>query len=127
VHTEFDVSQLQTLPRVDIVISYVGSDGVMIEAAARAGARGIVCAGTGAGRPSPAEDDAFDAAARSHGTIMCLSSRVASGRVVRSPGLRKRGFVASDNLQPWKARILLSLALTRTTDPDRIQTLFDVN
>ena len=44
--------------------------------------------------------------------LMCLCSRVASGRVVRSPGLKKRGFVAGDNLQPWKARLLLSLALT---------------
>jgi L-asparaginase len=125
IHTEFDVSRLQSLPRVDIVISYVGSDGVMIKAAAQAGARGIVCAGTGAGRPSPAEDAAFDAVARDHGTIMCLSSRVASGRVVQSPGLKERRFVASDNLQPWKARILLSLALTRTTDPQDIQALFD--
>ena len=57
---------------------------------------------------------------------MCLSSRVASGRVERSPVLKQRGFVASDNLQPWKARILLSLALTQTTDADGIQTLFDL-
>jgi L-asparaginase len=126
VQTEFDVSDMHSLPRVDIVVSYVGSDGVMIEAVARAGARGIVCAGTGAGRPSPAEDASFDRVAREFGTLMCLSSRVASGRVERSPVLKQRGFVASDNLQPWKARILLSLALTRTTDADRIQTLFDL-
>ena len=52
-------------------------------------------------------------------------SRVASGRVVRSPGLAKRGFVAGDNLQPWKARILLSLALAKTDDADDIQRMFD--
>ena len=56
---------------------------------------------------------------------MCLCSRVASGRVVRSPGLAKRGFVAADNLQPWKARILLSLALAKTNDADEIQRMFD--
>jgi L-asparaginase len=56
---------------------------------------------------------------------MCQSSRVVSGRVVRNPGLAKRGFVAADNLQPWKARILLALALTKTTDADVIQTMFD--
>ena len=56
---------------------------------------------------------------------MCLCSRVASGRVVRSPGLTKRGFVAGDNLQPWKARLLLSLALTKTTNADEIQRMFD--
>jgi L-asparaginase len=39
--------------------------------------------------------------------------------------LIKRGFVAGDNLQPWKARILLSLALTKTSNADDIQRMFD--
>jgi L-asparaginase len=123
--TEFDVQHLPSLPRVDIVLSYVGADGTMIEAAAAAGARGIVSAGTGAGRPTPAEDAAFDKAYRKKGTLMCLCSRVAAGRVVRSPGLAKRGFVAGDNLPPWKARILFALALTKTENADEIQHMFD--
>ncbi|MCC6781082.1 MAG: asparaginase, partial [Hyphomicrobiales bacterium] len=123
--TEFDVQRMTALPRVDIVLSYVNADGVMIEAAAKAGARGIVSAATGAGRPTPAQDQAFDRAYREHGMLMCLCSRVASGRVVRSPGLTRKGFVAADNLQPWKARILLSLALSLTTDADEIQRIFD--
>jgi L-asparaginase len=125
VQTEFDVRNLDSLPRVDVVVSYVGADGTMIEAAAKAGAKGIVSAGTGAGRPTPAEDAAFDKCFKETGMIMCLSSRVASGRVVRSPGLTRRGFVASDNLQPWKARLLLALALTKTNDADEIQRMFD--
>jgi L-asparaginase len=125
VQTEFDVRNLESLPRVDVVVSYVGADGTMIEAAAKAGAQGIVSAGTGAGRPTPAEDAAFDKCFKDTGMLMCLSSRVASGRVVRSPGLTKRGFVAGDNLQPWKARLLLSLALTTTTKADEIQRMFD--
>lgn len=123
--TEFDVRAIQSLPRVDIVLSYVGADGTMIEAAVKVGAKAIVSAATGAGRPTPAEDEAFDKAHREKGLIMCLCSRVASGRVVRSPGLTKRGFVAGDNLQPWKARLLLSLALTKTQDADKIQRMFD--
>ena len=55
----FDVRNLQSLPRVDMVLSYVGADGTMIEAA-RGRAKGIVSAGTGAGRPTPAEDAAFE-------------------------------------------------------------------
>lgn len=123
--TEFDVSELTALPRVDVVVSYVGADGVMIEAAAKAGAKGIVTAATGAGRPTPAEDEAFDRVYKDYGVMMCLSSRVAAGRTVRSPGLKRRGFVAADNLQPWKARILLALALTKTNDADEIQRMFD--
>lgn len=124
-NTEFDVRNLQSLPRVDVVVSYVGADGNMIEAAAAVGAKGIVSAGTGAGRPTPAEDEAFDRVYKEKGVIMCLCSRVASGRVVRSPGLAKRGFVAGDNLQPWKARLLLALALTKTNNADEIQRMFN--
>lgn len=124
VNTEFDVRSLQSLPRVDVVVSYVGADGAMVEAAVAAGAKGIISAGTGAGRPTPAEDEAFTRA-HAKGVIICQSSRVGSGRVVRSPSLIRRGFVAADNLRPWKARLLLALALTATNDPDEIQRMFD--
>jgi L-asparaginase len=124
-HAVFDITGLQALPRVDVVVTYVGADGVMIEAAARAGARGIVSAGTGTGRPTPAEEAALEKCAGEHGLIVCLSSRIASGRVGRSAQSRDRGFVAGDNLPPWKARLLLSLALTKTRDTDEIQRLFD--
>jgi L-asparaginase len=126
VETEFDVQSAQSLPRVDVVLSYVGADGTMIRAAVAAGAKGIVSASTGAGRPTPLEDEAFDKAYADHKVLMCLSSRVASGRVVRSPGLARRGFVAADNLQPWKARILLSLAMSKTNNADEIQRMFDI-
>jgi L-asparaginase/Glu-tRNA(Gln) amidotransferase subunit D len=44
---------------------------------------------------------------------------------VAAPALRKRGFVAAGDLQPWKARVLLSLALTVTDDDSRIQEMFE--
>jgi L-asparaginase len=122
--SEFDVSGFTNLPRVDVVTSYVGADATFVDAAVAAGARGIVSAGTGAGRPTPAEDEALDRA-KAAGVAVCIATRVGSGRVVRSPALRERGFVASDNLVPWKAKILLSLALTRTEDPKEIQRFFD--
>ena len=124
VSSEFELTGLTALPRVDIALSYVGADGCAIDAYVAAGARGIVSAGTGAGRPTPAEDEALDRA-RAHGIVVCQTSRVGSGRVVRSPGLQARGIVAADNLPPWKARLLLALALTRTSDPDTIQEMFD--
>jgi uncharacterized protein YggE len=98
--------------------------GALIDAAVAAGAQGIVSAGTGAGRPTPREDEALDRAV-AQGVVVCQSSRVGSGRVVRAPSLVKRGMVAADNLVPWKARALLSLALTRTHDPAEIQRMFD--
>lgn len=122
--TEFDVAGLEALPRVDVVVSYIGADGVMIDAAIAAGARGIVSAGTGAGRPTPAEDEALTRA-HERGVVVCQSSRVGSGRVVAAPALRARGFVAAGDLRPWKARTLLALALTLTGDQKEIQRMFD--
>lgn len=122
----FDWSAITDLPRVDVVLSYVGADGTMVDAAVAAGAKGIVSAGTGAGRPTPEEDKALQRA-HEQGVAICQGSRVGSGRAVRSPGLRKRGWVATDNLQPWKAKVLLALALTQTTDPDEIQELIETH
>jgi len=122
--TEFDVTGLTALPRVDVVVSYLGADGVMINAAVGAGAKGIVSAGTGAGRPTPAEDAALDKAAAA-GVVVVQGTRVGSGRTVQSPGLKKKGWAGADNLQPWKARILLALGLTKTSDVSEIQRMFD--
>jgi L-asparaginase len=122
--TEFDVEALETLPRVDVVVSYVGADGALIDAAVAAGAAGIVAAGTGAGRPTPLEDEALDRAAAA-GVVVCQSSRVGSGRVVYAPALERRGFVAAGNLRPWKAKILLQLALTKTREPAEIQRMLE--
>ena len=122
--TEFGVDGLETLPRVDVVVSYVGADGAMIDAAVAAGSAGIVSAGTGAGRPTPLEDEALDRAAAA-GVVVCQSSRVGSGRVVYAPAIQRRGFVAAGNLRPWKARVLLALALTKTRDSKEIQRMFE--
>jgi L-asparaginase len=112
------------VPRVDVVLSHLESDGVAIDALVAAGARGIVSAGSGSGRQTPAEEDALDRA-REAGVAICQASRVGSGRVVASPGLRAKGRVAAGDLLPWKARILLQLALTKATDPVAIQEIFD--
>jgi L-asparaginase len=122
--TEFDVRGLDDLPRVDVVLSYTGADATMIDAAVAAGAQGIVSAGTGAGRPTPAEEAALGRA-HQQGVVIVQGTRVGSGRVVRSPALKKRGWLATDNLQPWKAKMLLALGLTITHDPDRLQQMFE--
>src|SRR3989304_2032224 len=121
--TEFDVRALQSLPRVDVVVSYVGADGAMIDAAVAAGARGVVSAGPGARRPAPPPRVAPPRGGPPGGVVVCQSSRVGSGRVVRAPSLQRRGLVAAGDLQPWKARVLLQLALTVTRDATEIQQL----
>ena len=57
---------------------------------------------------------------------MCLCSRVASGRVVRSPGLAKRGFVAARQFATVEgAHSAVARALTKTNNADDIQRMFD--
>ncbi len=48
--SEFDVSKITSLPRVDVILTYQGAPGDLIKAAVDAGAKGIVIAGAGVGR-----------------------------------------------------------------------------
>ena len=113
----------QPLPRVDIVYSYAGADGALVDAAVAAGARGLVSAGFAPGSPTPDQRAAFERAAKT-GVVVVQCSRAASGRVAPRRRLRETGIVAGEDLSPQKARILLMLALTTTTEVAAIQQLF---
>ncbi|WP_205127122.1 type II asparaginase [Paenibacillus ginsengarvi] len=122
--SEFDVGGLRSLPRVDMLYGHGDGGRELVEAAVAAGAGGIVHAGMGNGGMYPDTRDALAAAAAS-GVVVVSASRTGSGVVTAKPADRLSRFVTPDNLNPHKARVLLSLALTRTRDPDLIQTMFD--
>ena len=129
--SEFEVASIQELPKVDIYYSYVQSNTEMIGAMVRAGVKGIVFAGTGAGTITAAERaalKALPAPPTSPGPVLVRSSRVGSGRVIGLTGLREEydalGLIPADNLNPQKARILLMLALTKTNSRDEIKRMF---
>jgi L-asparaginase len=111
------------LPRVDIVYSYAGADGALIDAAAAAGARGIVSAGFAPGSPTPEQRVAFERATKA-GIVVVQCSRAFSGRVAPRRRLRESGIVAGEDFSPQKARILLMLALSTTSDIAAIQQAF---
>ena len=121
--TPFASRDFAGLPRVDVIYSYAGADGDLVEAAVKAGARGLVSAGFAPGTPSPAQQEAFLAAAKS-GVVVVQSSRAATGRIAPRRRLRETGIVAAEDFSPQKARILLMLMLTETTDIARIQQAF---
>jgi L-asparaginase len=121
--TQFAGVDLGSLPRVDIVYSYAGADGALVDAAIAAGARGIVSAGFAPGSPTPQQRAAFERAASS-GIVVAQCSRAASGRVAPRRRLRESGIVAGEDLSPQKARILLMLALATTSDIAAIQNAF---
>jgi len=125
-HAEFAIAGLSELPRVEIVMGYVGATGAPIAAAVANGASGIVYAGTGAGNFTAAAREAL-AAARRGGTVVVRASRVAAGVVTRNTGHvddDALDFVVADDLSPQKARILLMLGLTRTRDARELQRMF---
>jgi L-asparaginase len=121
--TEFDIRGLDALPRVDIAYSYTGNDGTATRAFMTAGAKGIVAAAFAPGMLAPGEFEALREAVAA-GIVAVLATRVGSGRAFASAKLREAGFITADNLNPQKARILLALALTRTSDPARIREIF---
>jgi len=117
--SEFDVEQLDDLPKVDIVYGYQESGRTAIDALIAAGTKGIVLDDT-----SPA----FSAAVkdgRAKGIVFVQSDRKGSGRVLDNPRSLANGIVTADNLNAQKARQLLRLALTKTSDPLEIQRIFN--
>ena len=121
--TPFAVDGSTRLPRVDIVHSYAGADGLLVDAVRAAGSDGLVLAGFGAGTFPPAVIDAA-AEAVAGGMPVVLASRSSAGRVVMTPRKAEQGFIVSDNLMPQKARILLMLGLTITSDREALQQMF---
>jgi L-asparaginase len=118
--SEFDVTDLDKLPRVDIAPAYAGADGLLVDALANAGVSGIVAAALGAGLAPRPYMQALDAAVK-RGIVVLFATQTGSGRVVFKRSLLDHGFLVADNLTPKKARILLMLALARTNDSTEIQ------
>jgi L-asparaginase len=124
--TPFKVAAGQTLPRVDVIYAHAGMSPDLIDAAVAGGAKGIVIAGVGDGNmTTPALEAVKRAIAK--GTVVVRSTRVGEGIVRRNIEVDddKTGTVVSKELNPSKARVLLKLALTQSSDPKKVQELFD--
>jgi L-asparaginase len=123
--SEFDVTQATKLPRVDIIFISADSSADLIDAAVANGAKGIVIAGVGNGNMSKANVTAAANAVKK-GVVVVRSSRVATGNVGRNVELNddELGFIASDELNPQKSRILLMLGLLKQRSPKEMQALF---
>ena len=143
--SEFDVSTIYTLPRVDVVLVYQGASGDIIKAMVDQGAKGIVIAAAGAGATSGTQGDGIRYAIE-RGVFVVTSTRAGGGRIAprhvnelsnaasnassgdsQMPALQAtagRFRIAAEDLAPLKARILLMLALTATKDDSEIQRMF---
>src|SRR5689334_18116638 len=124
--SEFAVEKTTVLPRVDIIMATENMDGALIDAAVASGAKGIVIAGVGNGNMTKTALDALEAQAKK-GIVCVRSTRVTTGQVGRNVEVNDDSlhFVASLGLNPQKSRVLLRLALLKTTNPGTIQRYFD--
>ncbi len=116
----FFVDHLSTLPKVEIVFFYVDADPVILEEAARR-SDGIILVGAGNGNYSNAFNDIVGAL----DIPVVRTSRIGNGIIVPDEKFDKyENVIIGDNLSPTKARILLQLALTHTTEREKIQEYF---
>lgn len=121
--TEFDISKLESLPKVEIVYSYVNAGDDAVKGIVAGNPAGIVSGGVGDGLIYGAVEKILIDAAKT-GVVVVRSARVGTGITTREADDATKQFVAADNLNPQKARVLLMLALTLTKDPDAIQKMF---
>ena len=125
VNSAFDITKIKELPRVDIIYSHSNDNPDFVNVAVKNGAKGIINAGMGNGNPFPSALEALGEAVKA-GVVVVRGSRVGSGETTLNGEVDdgKYGFLASDNLNAQKARVLLMLALTQTTDKAKIQEFF---
>jgi L-asparaginase len=98
----------------------------LIDAAAANGAKGLVIAGVGDGNmTAPALEAVKRAVAK--GVVVVRSSRTGRGIIRRNIEINddQLGTVASMDLNPGKARVLLQLSLTKSGDPKKVQEYFN--
>lgn len=123
--SEFNIKNVKQLPVVEIVYGRAGENRTIVDAIAASGAKGIIMAGTGNGSIHEATEAAL-VDAQKKGLVIVRASRVGNGAVTAAnQRYEDQHFLKSGTLSPQKARILLALALTKTSDLNEIQRMFD--
>ena len=121
--TEFDVAEIESLPTVLILSDFTGIDRSVVEHFGRQPMDGLVVRTFAGGRMSAGMLAGLEAVADS-GIPIVVTSRVPGGRIVGAPDYPFPAVVANGQ-QDNKARILLMLALTVTSDVEEVQRDFD--
>lgn len=123
IDSQFDISGLSKLPEVSIAYFNIDADPSIIEYLAQR-SEGVVIAGAGGGTFSSnwlREIQKLE----SKGIPVVRSSRIGSGIILKDSTIDKyTNCIPSYTLSPPKARILLSLALTKTRDYSEIEKIF---
>jgi L-asparaginase len=122
--SEFHITDLpEPLPAVEALYAYSDAPGYLVDALVEHGVRGIVIDGVGAGSLGSLASAVETAQAK--GVVVVATARTHGGRVQDTPRRHEAGVIPGDNLPPEKAKILLQLALSKTTDPDELRRIFN--
>ena len=120
-----------SLPRVDLIAMYTGADGSYVRHAVDTGAEGIVIEAFGWGNVNEPMYEAIKYALDKDVPVV-IGTRVYYGRTLPVYGfkgggatLKEIGAVFSDDLVPWKARILMMLAMPLSQNQQELQAYFD--
>jgi glutamin-(asparagin-)ase len=125
-NSEFDIDKIDTLPLVEIAYASGNVNDTAYRAFANAGAKAIIHAGTGNGSVSATLVPVLQEL-RGKGLHIIRSSHVnAGGFVIRNAEQPddKHDWIVAHDLNPQKARILASVALTATSDSKELQRIF---
>lgn len=120
--TPFDISQLDTLPRVDLVSDFAGMPSDVFESFLNFPSEGIVVQSFGGGRTSTYVNDKLEQWNTDRPVV--VASKVPLGRIPTNARYGDAVLISGD-LAATKARILLILALTVTQDLVQIRELFE--
>ena len=121
--SEFDVSSIDVLPDVLILSDFTGIDPSVVERFGRQPMDGLIVRTFAGGRMSAGMSAGLEEIAEL-GIPTVITSRVPMGRIVSPPSYEFPAIV-SNGQHDNKARILLMLALTKTSERAEIQRIFD--
>lgn len=120
--SEFDIDKITALPRVEIAYASTNVSDAAYRAFAAAGAKAIIHAGPGNGGVAESLKPLLREL-RTRGIHIIRSSHVnAGGFVLPDPDIE--GDIVAHDLNPQKARVLASVALTVTDNNKELQRIF---
>lgn len=121
--SEFDVLELSKLPKVDILRDYAGFDPAIFDYYIARKSAGLVVSTFAGGRSSQGILSGIQGQKKGDKPVV-IASGVRGGRIFGEQ-IGESPVIISNDLPPNKARILLMLALSKTSNPKEIQEIFN--
>jgi glutamin-(asparagin-)ase len=123
--SEFDIDQINgPLPEVDVFYAHASMNPKMLDAIAGLAPKALIYVGSGNGSVADYMEEPLKAV-RAKGIVVVRATRTGSGMVVRNGEEKddENDWIVTADQNAQKARMLVSLALTKTDDPKAIEAM----